>query len=111
MRSSRNAGWKWDRWPSISRPSNRHRLRAVPSSPGRAFIDVNDAARWHWKFPLLLVENVKGFNLVGYRNRVIAIPQSGGAFDQQRVDRGGYSAVFIGESVQEVVRAVKAAQR
>jgi hypothetical protein len=84
---------------------------ARPLEIGTRVIDVNDAVRWRWKNPELLAENVKGFNVVGYRNSVIAIPQAEGAFEQQRVDRCGYSAVYIGKSVPEVVQAVKTARR
>ena len=84
---------------------------ARPLEIGTRVVDVNDAVRWIWKYPQLLAENVKGFNVVGYRNSVIAIPQAEGAFDQKRVDRCGYSAVYIGKSVPEVVQAVKAARR
>jgi hypothetical protein len=56
--------------------------------------------------PQLLEENYRGFNLVVFRNRVYAIPQSEGAFDLERVEKGGYSRSFQGSSVQEVKKAI-----
>jgi hypothetical protein len=90
---------------SVSSPARR------PLEIGTRVIDVNDAVRWTWKCPELLVESVNGFNVVGFGNRVFAIPQGEGAFEQQRVDRCSYSAVYIGKSVQEVIQAVKTARR
>ena len=72
---------------------------------------MNDAIRWTQKYPQLLAENVKGFNVIEFRKRVIAIPQAEGAFDQQRVDRCGYSAIYIGKSLEEVVQAIKTSRR
>ena len=107
----RNAGCKWDILAVDFPPVESASGPARPLEIGTRVVDVNDAVRWIWKYPQLLAENVKGFNVVGYRNSVIAIPQTEGAFDQRRVDRCGYSAVYIGKSVPEVVQAVKAARR
>jgi hypothetical protein len=59
--------------------------------------------------PVLLAENVRGFNIVGYKNDVVAIPQSEGAFDPARVARCGYSRVFHGDSLDDVRHRVETA--
>lgn len=64
---------------------------------------VNGREVYKWApHPQLLIENVHGFNIVGYRNRVYGIPQSEGAFDLIRVKNGGYSQVFEGNSESDV---------
>jgi hypothetical protein len=66
------------------------------------------------KYPsqaVLLAENVQGFNIVGYKNEVVAIPQSEGAFEPARVERCGYSQVYRGESLAEVAQRVRTAPR
>jgi hypothetical protein len=64
------------------------------------------------KYParaVLLAQNVRGFNIVGYKNDVVAIPQSEGAFDPARVARCGYSRVFHGDSLEDVTHRVETA--
>jgi len=56
--------------------------------------------------PQLLEQNYYGFNLILFRNRVYAIPQPEGAFELERVKKGGYSRSFQGSSVQEVKKAI-----
>jgi hypothetical protein len=60
---------------------------------------------------VLLAEDVQGFNIVGYKNEVVAIPRSEGAFEPQRVERCGYSQIYRGESLEEVTQRVRTAQR
>jgi hypothetical protein len=66
------------------------------------------------KYPsqaVLLVENVQGFNIVGYKNEVVAIPQNEGAFEPERVERCGYSQVYRGNSLEEVTQRVRSTSR
>ncbi len=58
--------------------------------------------------PQLLEQNYHGFNLVLFRNRVYAIPQPEGAFELERVEKGGYSRSFQGSTAQEVKKAIDA---
>jgi hypothetical protein len=59
--------------------------------------------------PVLLAQNVRGFNIVGYKNDVVAIPQNEGAFDPVRVARCGYSQIYRGDSLDDVKRRVETA--
>jgi hypothetical protein len=61
--------------------------------------------------PRLLDENYYGFNIIGYRNRVFAIPQPEGAFDLDRVRKNGYSAFYEGETTEMVKAAIRDAQK
>jgi hypothetical protein len=63
---------------------------------------------WRWApHAVLLKESYFNFNIVGYRDRVYAIPQSEGAFDPTRVRSGGYSQSFEGDDVESVVTAIQ----
>ncbi len=63
---------------------------------------------WRWApHAVLLKQSYFGFNIVGYRDRVYAIPQSEGAFDLNRLRSDGYSQSFEGEDVENVVTAIQ----
>ena len=59
--------------------------------------------------PALLVENFYGFNVVGFRDVVYAIPQREGAFDLARIHNGAYSRSFQGPDVETVKAAIQRA--
>jgi hypothetical protein len=69
------------------------------------------AVRKYPSHAILLAENVQGFNIVGYKDEVVAIPQSEGAFEPERVERCGYSQVFRGKSLEEVTQRVRTTPR
>jgi hypothetical protein len=54
----------------------------------------------------LLEEGYRGFNLIGYDNRIYAIPQSEGAFEIERIKRNEYGQWFSATSLDEVKRLV-----
>jgi hypothetical protein len=56
--------------------------------------------------PSLLVEGHRGFNIIGYQNRIYAILQSDGAFSIDRINNNSYSRSVIGSSVAEVKQAI-----
>jgi hypothetical protein len=56
--------------------------------------------------PTLLAEGYRGFNLIGYQNRIYAILQSEGAFSIDRVNNNSYSLSVVGTSVEEVKPAI-----
>jgi len=93
------------------RASNHHRFESEVSLEHRLYRVTDYQIKELAPPPALLAENVEGFNIIGYKNQVIAIPQSEGAFEQARVDRGAYSQVFRGHSVEEVAEMVRTAQR
>ncbi|OGX03230.1 MAG: hypothetical protein A3G87_05340 [Omnitrophica bacterium RIFCSPLOWO2_12_FULL_50_11] len=59
-----------------------------------------------WPSPFLLEQNFHGFNLVGFKNIIYAIPQSEGAFDLDRVHRHGYSHSFEGSNIETVKASI-----
>jgi hypothetical protein len=59
-----------------------------------------------WTTPTLLAENIQGFNVVGYRDIVYAIPQPEGSFDLNRVQRKGYTRTFQGADLESVVASI-----
>jgi hypothetical protein len=62
---------------------------------------------WQWApHPVLLKESYFSFNIVGYRDRVYAIPQTEGAFELARVLSGGYSRSFVGDDLESVTKAI-----
>lgn len=62
--------------------------------------------RWS-PHPTLLIENFYGFNVVGFRDVVYAIPQSEGAFDLERIHNGTYSRSFHGADIETVMAAIR----
>jgi hypothetical protein len=68
---------------------------------------TGDRVRRWMSNPVLLLENFHGFNVIGFRDGVYAIPQSEGAFDLARVSNGGYSRSFHGTDVEAVLNAVR----
>lgn len=56
--------------------------------------------------PQLLEENYRGFNLILFHKQVYAILQTEGAFEMERVERGGYRRVFQGATSREVKMAI-----
>jgi hypothetical protein len=52
--------------------------------------------------PKLLEQNVLHFNIVGFKDRVYAIPQSEGAFELKRIQQDGYSKTFEGQTLEKV---------
>jgi len=67
---------------------------------------TGDKVNFNQKYPQLLEQNYHGFNLVLFRDRVYAIPQPEGAFEIERVEKGGYSRSFQGSSAAEVKKAI-----
>lgn len=63
-----------------------------------------------WPSPTLLEQSFHGFNLIGFKNIVYAIPQPEGAFDLDRVHSHGYSRSFEGATI-EIVKALIVADR
>jgi hypothetical protein len=65
--------------------------------------DIKKGSGQRWPVhPQLLEQNVLHFNIVGFKNRVYAIPQSEGAFEVIRFKNGGYSQTFEGETLDKV---------
>ena len=63
---------------------------------------------WRWApHPVLLAQSFYGFNIIGYRDRVYAIPKSEGAFELTRFQAGDYSQSFEGEDVESVTQAIQ----
>ena len=56
--------------------------------------------------PQLVVEGYKGYNVIAYGGRYYAILQSEGEFSIERVERGEYSKVYIGDTVEEVTKLI-----
>jgi hypothetical protein len=89
------------------RPSKHHRLFQFEVSLNYRLYAVKNL-ELH-KYPgqaVLLAENVRGFNVVGYKNEVVAIPQTEGAFEPDRVERCGYSQVYRGKSLEDVIQRI-----
>ncbi|MGA2916326.1 MAG: hypothetical protein ABSE89_09905 [Sedimentisphaerales bacterium] len=82
--------------------------RAISQAYGQ---DETEAVKTVEYPPKLVEENYYGFNLVLFRGRIYAIPQPEGAFELERVEKGGYSRSFQGDSVDEVKRAISQAYR
>jgi SAM-dependent methyltransferase len=57
----------------------------------------------------LLIESRGVFNIVLYASKYFAIPQNDGAFDMGRIRAHGYSAQFVGSTLDEVRRELEAA--
>lgn len=57
----------------------------------------------------LVREGVSGYNIIRHIDRYYAIPQSEGAFIPAKAESGGYSSCFSGYSLEQVERAVHAA--
>jgi hypothetical protein len=53
-----------------------------------------------------LVESYRGFNIIGYQNRIYAILQSEGAFSIDKINNKSYSLSIVGTSVEEVKQAI-----
>jgi hypothetical protein len=58
--------------------------------------------------PTLAVQGYKGYNVIFYNNTYYAIQQSDGAFSVAKINSGGYSRYFIGNSVSEVEQMIDA---
>jgi hypothetical protein len=56
--------------------------------------------------PTLLVEGYRGFNIIGYQNRIYAILQNEGAFSIDKINNNSYSRSIVGTSVAEVKQAI-----
>lgn len=55
---------------------------------------------------MLVVEGYKGYNVIAYGGRYYAILQSEGEFSIKRVERGEYSKIYIGDTVEEVTKLI-----
>ncbi|HEX4072728.1 MAG TPA: hypothetical protein VHX68_16215 [Planctomycetaceae bacterium] len=97
------------RGPIPGRTRLRQQFEFEVSLEYRLYAVKNLALRKYPANPVLLAQNVRGFNIVGYKNDVVAIPQSEGAFDPARVARCGYSRVFHGDSLDDVRHRVETA--
>jgi hypothetical protein len=53
---------------------------------------------------ILVEEGYKGFNLLGYGEKIYAIPQGEGAFEIDRIKKNNYSRWFSGGSLDEIKR-------
>ncbi len=60
-----------------------------------------------YREPTLLYDNCYGFNLVGFKDRVYAIPRPEGKFDIDRIRSGDYTKTFEGGSFREVTTAIR----
>lgn len=56
--------------------------------------------------PVLVVEDYKGFNVVRWGGRFLALPQGEGEFDPVQVERGRYSRTFSGDALSEVTAQI-----
>lgn len=54
------------------------------------------------KFPILVEEDYKGFNIIFYRGTYYALDQDGGAFDINKINRKEYERCYAGDSLVEV---------
>ena len=63
---------------------------------------INKKVNKKWRVPTLLEQGVLGFNIVGYQDKVYAIPQAEGAFSLQRISNGDYTQVFGGKDLATV---------
>jgi len=62
---------------------------------------------WQWApHPVLLRQSYFTFNIVGFRDRVYAIPEAEGSFDVARFRSGGYSRSFEGTDMESVMAAI-----
>jgi hypothetical protein len=95
------------RGPARGRTRMRQQFEFEVSLEYRLYAVKNLALHKYPARPVLLAQNVRGFNIVGYKNDVVAIPQSEGAFDPARVARCGYSQVFHGDSLDDLRHRVE----
>jgi hypothetical protein len=58
--------------------------------------------------PTLVIQGYKGYNIIEYNNTFYAILQSEGAFSYSKIQSGGYSSYFIGNSVDQVEQEINA---
>jgi len=72
------------------------------------FYKVTADKLYSWLSPTLLEQSFHGFNLIGFKNIVYAIPQPEGAFDLDRVHRHGYSRSFEGATIEAVKESIVA---
>ncbi|MPZ78650.1 MAG: hypothetical protein GEU77_19285 [Deltaproteobacteria bacterium] len=64
---------------------------------------------WRWApHAVLLKESYFSFNIVGFRDRVYAIPQSEGAFDLEKIQKKLYSKTFVANNYDEILRQIDA---
>lgn len=56
----------------------------------------------------LALHGVSGYNVIRYFHKYYAIPQSEGAFSLDKVNSGGYSSCFSGNSLDKVLRKLPA---
>jgi hypothetical protein len=57
--------------------------------------------------PKLILEGVNGFNVILYSDVYYAIPQSDGAFKFSRILSNGYSCVFSGQTLDELLNVIE----
>lgn len=54
----------------------------------------------------LVRQGVKGYNVIRHRDRFYAILQGEGEFSPEKVEAGGYSSYYCGQSVEEIIRSI-----